>query len=214
MAGENASGDADRADETRSKVGRLVREYDLEGLPAEMEARWTGEEGERTSLRDLADLFNRRLLERALERAGASRLETDVDRIYRALTDDETSTGVRTRTRRELEREGIDVDALESDFVSHQAVHTHLTKYRGANLDRDEDLREKSLQRLRRLQGRTEAVTADTVERLVDKGEIAGGDVRVLVNVQVLCQDCATTYDATEFIETGGCDCGGDADSA
>jgi hypothetical protein len=207
MAGENESGDSDPPDRTRSKVGRLVREYDLEGLPAELEARWTGESGERTSLRDLADLFNRRLLERALERAGRSSLEANVDQLYRALTDDDVSTGVRTRTRRELERDGIDVDALESDFVSHQAIHTHLTKYRGVDHARDEDLAEKSLQRLRRLQGRTEAVTTDTVERLIDREEVEGDEVRVLVNVQVLCQNCGTSYDATEFIEGGGCDC-------
>lgn len=207
MASENGSGDSDQPDEARSKVGRLVREYDLEDLPAELEARWTGASGERTSLRDLADLFNRRLLERALERAGRSPLEANVDHLYSALTDDDVSTGVRTRTRRELERDGVDVDALESDFVSHQAIHTHLTKFRGVDHTRNENIREKSLQRLRRLQGRTEAVTADTVERLVDREEIAGDEVRVLVNVQVLCQSCGTSYDATEFIEGGGCDC-------
>lgn len=104
MTGENRSEDSDRPTKTRSKVGRLVQEYDLQELPAELEARWTGATGERMSLRDLAELFNRRLLERALERAGRNPLETNVNRIYRTLIDDDdVSTGVKTRTRRELE---------------------------------------------------------------------------------------------------------------
>ena len=38
-----------------TKVGRVIRAYDLDGMGANLEAAWTGESGERTSLRDLAD---------------------------------------------------------------------------------------------------------------------------------------------------------------
>lgn len=195
-------------DERRSKVGRVVAEYDLAGLPAELESRWTAPREERSSLRDLADDVNRRVLEAALRDAGRDPLPDDVDAIYRALASADAGAAERTRRRRDLERDGIDVDALQSDFVSHQAVHTYLTKYRDAEHRLDAELAERSLQRIRRLQGRTTAVTEDTVERLVDRGEIAGGDLRVILSLQVLCETCGTSRSATDFIENGGCDCG------
>lgn len=194
-------------DERRSKVGRLVAEHGLEDLPAELEARWTAPREERSSLRDLAEYVNHRILESVLRDAGRDPLPDDVEAIYRALTDDDASAAERTRRRRSLERDGIDVDDLESDFVSHQAVHTYLTKYREAEHRLDAELAERSLRRLRRLQGRTAAVTEDTVERLVDREEIAGGDLRVILSLQVLCETCGTSMDATAFIENGGCEC-------
>lgn len=194
-------------DERRSKVGRLVATHDLDDLPAELEARWTAPREERSSLRDLADYVNRRILEAVLRDAGRDPLTDDVEAIYRALTSDDASAAERTRRRRSLERDGIDVDDLESDFVSHQAVHTYLTKYREAEHRLDEELAERSLRRIRRLQGRTTAVTEDTVERLVDRGEIVGGDLRVILSLQVLCETCGVSHDATTFIENGGCDC-------
>jgi len=115
-----------------SKVARLLSEYGLEGLGEELEDRWTGDGVERTSLRDLADYFNKRLLERALIDAGMSALDSDVSTTYRDLTDDDVSTGVRTDTRTRLDSNGIDVDDLESDFVSYQAIRSYLTEYRGA----------------------------------------------------------------------------------
>lgn len=193
--------------ERRSKVGRVIAEHDLADLPAELETRWTAPREERSSLRELATYVNRRVLEAELREAGRDPLPDDVDAIYRALTSDEASAAERTRRRRDLERDGIDVDQLEADFVSHQAVHTYLTKYRDAEHRLDAELAERSLRRIRRLQGRTTAVTEDTVERLVDRGEIAGGDLRVMLSLQVLCESCGTSYDATTFIENDGCDC-------
>jgi len=56
-----------------TKVARVIREYDLDGMGANLEAAWTGEAGERTSLRDLADEFNEAVLEAALRESGIRR---------------------------------------------------------------------------------------------------------------------------------------------
>jgi hypothetical protein len=72
-----------------SKVARLIAEYGLDGLGDELEARWTGDGVERTSLRDLADYFNERLLEQTLIDAGMNALESDVSTMYRNLTDED-----------------------------------------------------------------------------------------------------------------------------
>ena len=55
-----------------TKVARVIRAYDLDGMGANLEAAWTGASGERTSLRDLADEFNEAVLRAALGEAGTS----------------------------------------------------------------------------------------------------------------------------------------------
>ncbi|MFC6771661.1 rod-determining factor RdfA, partial [Halorubrum pallidum] len=55
----------DTSSRPNSKVARVIEAYDLAGLGAQLERQWTGADGDRTSLRDLADVFNRRVLEAA-----------------------------------------------------------------------------------------------------------------------------------------------------
>ena len=174
-----------------------------------MEDRWTGDGVERTSLRDLADYFNKRLLERALIDAGMSALDSDVSTTYRDLTDDDVSTGVRTDTRTRLDSNGIDVDDLESDFVSYQAIRSYLTEYRGAEYRRlsDEEKVEKDIESIQRLMTRTLSVTEERIEKLTRTGRIDADGVEVLLDVQVLCESCGRQYSVSEFLDERGCDC-------
>ena len=192
-----------------SKVARLISEYGLDGLGDELEVRWTGDGVERTSLRDLADYFNERLLEQALIDAGMSALESDVSSTYENLTDDDVSTGVRTDTRNRLEQNGVDVDALESEFVSYQAIRSYLTEYRDAEYRRlsDEEKVEKDLQSIQRLMTRTLSVTEERIEKLRETGRIDVDEFEVLLDVQVLCQNCGEQYSISEFLEQRGCEC-------
>ena len=192
-----------------SKVARLLSEYGLEGLGEELEDRWTGDGVERTSLRDLADYFNKRLLERALIDAGMSALDSDVSTTYRDLTDDDVSTGVRTDTRTRLDSNGIDVDGLESDFVSYQAIRSYLTEYRGAEYRRlsDDEKVEKDIESIQRLMTRTLSVTEERIEKLTRTGRIDADGVEVLLDVQVLCESCGRQYSVSEFLDERGCDC-------
>ena len=192
-----------------SKVARLLSEYGLEGLGEELEDRWTGDGVERTSLRDLADYFNKRLLERALIDAGMSALDSDVSTTYRDLTDDDVSTGVRTDTRARLDSNGVDVDNLESDFVSYQAIRSYLTEYRGAEYRRlsDEEKVEKDLESIQRLMTRTLSVTEERIEKLTQTGRIDADGFEILLDVQVLCESCGRQYSVSEFLDERGCDC-------
>ena len=192
-----------------SKVARLISEYGLDGVGDEMEVRWTGDGVERTSLRDLADYFNRRLLERALVDAGMSALDSDVSTTYRNLTDDDVSTGVRTDTRTRLASNGVDVDSLESDFVSYQAIRSYLTEYRDAEYRRlsDEEKIEKDLQSIQRLMTRTLSVTEERIEKLSQTGRIDADEFEVLLDVQVLCGACGDQYSVAEFLDGRGCGC-------
>jgi hypothetical protein len=193
----------------KPKVARLIDEYDLDGMGRELERRWVGERGERESLRDLAVVFNRRYLQQVLERAGRSPLEGEVANLYRLLTDEDVSSGERTRARRELENEGVDVDEVTRNFVSHQAIHTYLRKYRevsGPSEDDEEKVR-KDADTIRKMRNRLEAVTRRTLQNLVNTGRISLGSFTVFVEVRVTCSDCNTTYSVDELLSNGACEC-------
>lgn len=202
-----ADGQEETLDPTRSKVGRLIDEYGLDGLGAELERYWTAENEERMSLRALAEHFNLELLRAELEDAGESPTDPDLQATYETLTDDDVSRGMYTRKRRELERNGVDVDGLEDSFVTHQAIHTYLTKYRNAEHDPGPDDVESERETIARLRSRTTAVTDSTLDRLANAGHISDRDYETLVEIRVLCQDCGRDYTLDDLFDEGGCTC-------
>lgn len=194
-----------------TKIRRVIDEYELSGLGDELAARWIGDGYDRESLRSLADRFNRRLLTASMEAAGLSPLDGEVDNIYRLLTDDDVSAGMRTQVRRRLERDGIDPETVSSDFVSHQAIHTYLTKQRELQPPDDKPSMAERLDQdretIQRLQSRLEAVTDDTVSRLDATESFSIGEFSVLVGVQVFCEDCGEQHEIGELLATNGCQC-------
>lgn len=192
-----------------SKVARLIDEYGLDGLGAELETRWTADGDERMSLRDLADLFNERLLERALFDADVDGLEAGVERTYENLTSEEVSAGVRVETRNRLELEGVDPEALEQDFVTYQAIRTYLREWRGAEYQHlsDAEKIEKDLANIQRLVTRTTSVTEDRIEKLRDTDRIDLGEFEILFNASVICRECGTQQSVPDLLERRGCEC-------
>jgi hypothetical protein len=191
----------------RSKVVRLIEEYGLQGIGAELEQSWTADE-DRRSLRELADYFNRRLLEAALDSASIQHLDGEIENTYRLLADDNVSSADRTRVRRRLERDGVDVDALERDFVTYQAIRSYLKDHRGAEYTPEEtDPLEREKTNVQQLRGRMAAVTEGKIEQLRDSDSLKLGDFRILTEIQVVCEDCNTQFDAVELLERGGCNC-------
>ncbi|PAU82929.1 hypothetical protein CK500_12435 [Halorubrum salipaludis] len=198
---------------TNTKVARVIREYGLDGMGATLEAAWTGESGERTSLRDLADEFNEAVLEAALREENVSSLNVDVSSTYEALRGDSGSST--TRARRRLEREGIDVDALTKDFVTHQAVHTYLTQEREASLPAaDEDMADRKVETIEKLQGRLSAVAESAISSLANADELDRDDYDVLVDVRTVCPNCGADAPVGELIRRGGCGCSVESEDA
>lgn len=191
------------------KVGTVLASYDLVDLHEELPALWVGEAGEEASLRDLAERINIALVERALEEADEAPLDGEAENIYRLLTDDAVSAGVRTQQRNRLKRAGVDVDQLETDFVTHQAVHTYLTKGLGVSKDTsdDRDPLEKHATRIQRLRNRLDAVLSESLSELQSGGEVSVGELDTAVGLQVYCQDCETQYEFSELLEQGECNC-------
>lgn len=193
--------------ERRGKVAILIDEYDLQGIGTELEQLWTADE-DRRSLRELADHFNRRLLQQALNEANIQTLDGEVENSYRLLTDEDVTDADRTRIRRRLERDGVDVDALLDDFVTYQSIRTFLQKHRGAKYAPDtKDPLEREAETIRQLRGRVVSVTEGAIDRLRNSDQLTLGEFRTLVDVQVVCEECNTQYDVDELCERGGCDC-------
>jgi hypothetical protein len=189
------------------KVERIIDSYELTNVGDEIVRSWTDDASERRSLRKLAKQFNQRLLRATIREAEASLREYDIDRTYRLLTADDVSSGRRTRVRSRLERDGVDVDRLESNFVSHLAVRTYL-RHRGATRsESSEDQVTKEAQRIQRLRSRTTTVTDSKLRQLSTTDRIAIGEFRVLTEIQVFCEDCQTRYDVDELLTQKACAC-------
>ena len=202
-----------RSSGRRSKVARLLDEYGFETLGTELERRWTAEGDQRMSLRDLADYFNQKLLDAALAEAGVHPLAGEVENTYRLLTDEDVPTTHLTRTRRQLAREGVDLEALQSDFVTYQAIRTYLKNVRGAEQPTDSRPRPAiEVENIQQLRGRTIRVTEGKLEQLVDGNHLTLGEFRVFAELNVLCEDCGTQHDVEELLRRGSCDCVVDAD--
>lgn len=189
----------------RPKVERVLEAYDLEGWGQHLEEQWVSGDA---SLRELADRLNRRVLRSVMTGAGINPSPGEVAANYRALTGEEATAGERASAAASLREMGIDVDSLRADFVTHQAVHTYLTKQRDATAPTsDRDPVDAARERLKRLESRHRAVVADAVDRLDDGEELDVGDVRAIVSASVVCEDCGAQYDVTTLLDRGGCDC-------
>lgn len=197
------------ADRPDSKAARLIDRYGLDGLGDELERRWTADGADRLSLRDCAALFNRRLLEAALRSADADSFQRDIEATYEQLTGDDVTAGVRTETRNRLARDGVDVGELERDFVSYQAIRSYLTEYRDAAYEGPSDAEkvQSDIDSIQRLLARTLSVTEERIESLRETGRLDIADFEVLLDAQVLCQDCGSQYAVAELLEARGCDC-------
>jgi len=193
----------------RGKVSRLIEQDGLEGTGDYLVERWSaGDRESRMGLRALAREFNHRLLEARLAAADVNPVEGTAESYYEALAGEEASSGVRTQVRRRLERAGVDVEALRSDFVSRQAVHTYLTSTRGVSRETEASVSPQSVRStLDRLRERVRKVTTGRLQRLRDAELLTLGDARVIVSVEVYCNDCGTQRSLSDLLAAGGCDC-------
>lgn len=193
----------------KSKVERLLDDYDLRDVGETLEKRWLGTDGTRYSLRELESWFNRQLLRAAMEDAGMNPLDGEVENLYRLLSDDDVSSGMRTQACNRLERNDVDVERLEDDFVSYQSIRTYLRNYRDVSAPTDEetDRVEREMENVQRLKSRFSAVTESKLEGLRKADEIQLGSFRVLADLRVFCETCGSQYPIEEFLERGHCDC-------
>lgn len=193
----------------QSKVTRVIDAYDLGSIGADLEAAWTDTTGNRMSLRDLTDRFNQAVLAAALDDTTASLTETDreVKRLYEDLISDAASEEVTAR--RELERRGIDINAVESDFVTHQTIYNYLTEIRNAAVPaNDRNPVEQRIEAIEKLQGRLNSVIETSLTTLANVDQLDHDAYHVLIEVGLSCPQCGASTPLKELLRTGGCSCG------
>lgn len=124
------------------------------------------------------------------------------------LTDD-LSESRTIEIRRDLQREGVDVDELESALISHQTLHRHFTDCLDASKDGSIGPTEKldtARDTVFSLQERTHQVIESTISDLRDAGLIDVGEPEVIINIQVVCENCGRSMDFESTL-SDGCDC-------
>lgn len=200
-----------RMDNRRSKVSRMIDKYALDGMEDRLPRSWRGEDEPQRSLRELADYFNRELLNAAMSGAGFEPLKGELANMYRLLTDDAVTAADRTEAETKLSRAGLDVETLRQDFVSHQAIHTYLRKHREVepptSREPPAELVRKRSQTIQRLRNRLVAVTERTFGSLRDAGHLTLGSFEVFATVTVHCNECDTSHDVVDVLNQRGCEC-------
>lgn len=196
---------------TRSKVHRVIHDYDFKDFGEELERRWKGEGRSRNSLRELAELLNQCILQEVVEQSNGLAVDGEIENLHRLLTGDNVSASERARAEQKLKRAGIEVESIREDFVSHQAVHTYLTKVRDVKLDSSEpsasetlESRKNSIQKLR---SRLTAMTEWNIQNLQDTSRLSIGSFDVTASISVHCRDCNNSFELTELLDKGHCDC-------
>jgi len=187
------------------KVGRVLEEYDLTELDADLVEMWLGEVSDKSySLRELSEHINKHLLRTAMERAGIDPLDGEIEETYQLLRVDDISDEVRQKVVHRLKREGVNVEELEEDFVTHQAVHTYLTKFRGGDPEARESTEPQTGEDLL---DELSDIAAEALELARERGEIEIDDFHLDIELRVYCDECAKTYSLEELFDDGGCRC-------
>ena len=199
----------DSSAHTCCKIGRDCAKYDLSGLDENLCRR----RADGASLRDLQEFVNERVLERALADANAD-VVGDPENIYRLLRDDEVSSGRQAELRSRLERAGIDIEAVENDFVSHQTVRDHLKECLDVDTSRQSSIDiERATRNINWAESRSKAVIKQTLDQLRSANQLATDDLDVTQTVRVTCTGCGETYRVTDLLDRGGCECEGSGQS-
>lgn len=94
----------------------------------------------------------------------------EVDGVYRQIQGEDGTVANQTWTRRQLERTGV--DALESVFVTYQAIRSYLKRVRNTEYEPDADPIERDRNSVQQLRNRTTAVTESKLDGLDAANEI------------------------------------------
>jgi hypothetical protein len=131
-------------------------------------------------------------------------LEEDVENYYNVLVESNIKTSDRRQVRRTLERDGVDLDKVQDDFVSHQTIHTYLRNHRDVSRDREkspEERRQAVQQRIERLRGRTEAVVNESLEELARHDQLPIDDFDTIVDLRIMDTTTGETKDIEQLLE-------------
>lgn len=170
------------------KVCRVLDEQGVDHYDDRLLEEWQADRSQRKGYRALTRWLNVTLLRREMDRAGLPTLGGEAASKYERLQNDD---GDGAEVERMLRREGVDVDALQDDFVSYGVMRTHLLDCLDAEYERAESASDWEDESIRIARDHAEGKITEAVQSLVNKDEIAaGGDVSVHVEPEIECGEC------------------------
>lgn len=168
------------------KVCRVLDERGVEQYSEQLLEQWQDDDGQRKGYRALARWLNTSLLRREMDKAGLSTLGGEAESKYDRLQDPEGA-----EIERMLQREGVDIQGLQTDFVSYGVIRTHLLECLGAEYDAPDTETEWEEESISIARDHAREKIEDAVSSLVNKGEIeVGGDVDIHLDAEIECGDC------------------------
>lgn len=195
------------------KIGRTIDQYDLDGLNEDLRHR---RDVESASLRALADYINERILEAALSEAetnltnvayGAVSADDALSAVYETLTGDATPPEREARVRKRFEQNGIDLDEIESNWVTHPTVRSHLNDCLHVDTARTTHITaETARNTIEWARTRCGRVVEQTISRLVSADIVSIRTIEVSVSIRITCSDCGNTYRFGELLQNS-CAC-------
>jgi len=194
------------------KVRRTAAAYNILDVVEELPT--LRREGD--SFRKVATYFNTQVVSKALSEEGlddsrsvhaALASDTIAEDVYEVLRADSDSDIRRVEVRARLSDAGVDVDELESSFVSHVTMRSHLQECVGVEPDTSPPPFEQTINTTQGARTRATNVIKSTLDRAVRNGQLQTGSLETDLLVQVTCQDCGDTFYLTELLEQQQCSC-------
>ncbi|WP_369335250.1 rod-determining factor RdfA [Natrialba sp. PRR66] len=199
------------------KIGRNIERYNLDELNSELQRQRNTEDA---SLRTLANYINERVLEAALAEAetdltdvayGAVSADDALSAVYNTLASDTAPADREARVRKRFEQNGIDLEAIESDWVTHPTVRSHLNDCLHIDTSHTTKITaETARNTIEWARTRCARVVEQTISRLVSAEIISIRDHEVSVTIQITCPDCGSTYRFGELLKHESCACSTD----
>lgn len=196
------------------KVCDAIEKYDLSGFNKKLINRRSVEE---MSLRDLTDYTNKEILRVGLSDSsiqstaniyGSLPGDNATETIYQLLHDENGTADQRARIRTQLQQENIDIESIESDWVTHPTIRKHLQECLDVDTSRTVDITiSDGVDTIEWGRTRCRGVVDQTIQRLMSANKLDVGSPRVTVDIQITCEQCNQTYRPDELLKSGTCDC-------
>lgn len=181
------------------KVERVSEAYDVNLVERVREAHRHGK-----SLRELEEEAGAELVRHLMEQADMDYVEGDERRYYRILSGEKDNPVARKQVRRQLERSGVDVEAMLSSVPSYQTIRHHLQQCeeRDTSGEKSNEVTAGDVsETVRAAEARVERVVEQSIETL----DISSADY-INNSTIVRCEKCGSAVDVHDFFEDG-CRC-------
>ncbi len=189
----------------RRKIPKIADKYELDNIDDFLISHWTADD-DRKSLRELADMFNKRIFFAALSEINLTNSERE--QWYSILNEDDAPQTEQVRIRRKLEKEDIDFAEIRSDFITHQTIYTYLTDVVDVDSPSQSTTTvDSKIQTIEKFAGKTAVVGEKSLAELINVDKINERNYRVVADITVICEDCQSSYQFEQLLKNRGCDC-------